>query len=475
MGAHEELGELYHAGYRRLVTQVFAFTTDLTEAQDAVQEAFARALARRRGLSDVDAPEAWLRTVAINVVRRRWRRRQLLDTILLRERPLARLAAPPPEPDNTDLREALAVIPRQYREVIVLHYLADLPLDEVAQLLEVPVGTVKSRLSRGRDALRGLLDDVEAPPLAEVRARAGRIRRRRQAAQVGSLAAAVLTIAVVVLPWQQRSAPEPLASARPSASAGPSTYTGSGLSVIGVVDPGTTPDLPGQINELELDGAAGWLRTSCKAAERDCRPAFARTDDGGLTWYAMADPGLAPPAPASPPPLTGAWTARRPTPAGVWWAAGLHGSLPALAASTDGGKTWQRYDLSGPADSVTATVRGEQVLAVVGRRGALTGVYTATGRPAPGTAMARVSDGDGLAARGEPVLLPDGRLLLAGVDGRLWLSDDLGAVFRRAQGTLPGVDELRATSSGYAALGLFNSGWVAVSDDGVTWRKLPIR
>ncbi|GHJ50354.1 hypothetical protein Cs7R123_76960 [Catellatospora sp. TT07R-123] len=471
MGAHEELGELYHAGYRRLVTQVFAFTTDLTEAQDAVQEAFARALARRRGLSDVDAPEAWLRTVAINVVRRRWRRRQLLDTILLRERPLARLAAPPPEPDSTDLRAALAVIPRQYREVIVLHYLADLPLDEVAQLLEVPVGTVKSRLSRGRDALRGLLDDVEAPPLEQVRARATQIRRRRQAA-TGSFAAAVLAVAVVVLPWHQRSAPQPAASATPSASAVPSTYTGSGLTVTGVVDPATAPDLPGEISRLELDGTEGWLRTTCQATERDCRAAFARTDDGGRTWYAMADPGVAPPAPASPPPLSGAWTAHRPTAAGVWWAAGLHGTVPALAASTDGGRTWQRYDLSGPADAVTATVRGEQVLAVVSRRGTLTGVFRMTGLDGLPT---RVSDGDGLAARGEPVLLPDGRLMLAGADGRLWLSTDLGATFRRAESSLPGVDELRATSSGYVALGLFNSGWVAVSEDGVTWRKLPIR
>src|ERR1700754_3835970 len=50
--------ELYHACYRRLVAQVYAFTTDLTEAPDVVQEAFARALAPRRGLNDVDNPEA---------------------------------------------------------------------------------------------------------------------------------------------------------------------------------------------------------------------------------------------------------------------------------------------------------------------------------------------------------------------------------------------------------------------------------
>jgi RNA polymerase sigma-70 factor (ECF subfamily) len=158
------IGELYHGCYRRLVAQVYAFTTDLGEAQDVVQEAFARALARPGGLDDVENPEAWLRTVALNVVRRRWRRRRLLDTILLRDRPVARLVTPGPEPDSADLRGALAAIAPPFREVIVLHYLADLPVDEVAALLEVPVGTVKSRLSRARAALAGLLDDYRTEP-----------------------------------------------------------------------------------------------------------------------------------------------------------------------------------------------------------------------------------------------------------------------------------------------------------------------
>ena len=149
----QAMGELYHACYRRLVAQVYAFTTDLTEAQDVVQEAFARALARPRGLADVDNPEAWLRTVAVNVVRRRWRRRKLLDTILLRDRPVARFVEQAPGPERADLRDALAAIPSTYREVVVLHYYADLPVAEVARLLRRPVGTVKQRLHEARTRL----------------------------------------------------------------------------------------------------------------------------------------------------------------------------------------------------------------------------------------------------------------------------------------------------------------------------------
>ncbi|REF96959.1 RNA polymerase sigma-70 factor (ECF subfamily) [Asanoa ferruginea] len=154
----QAMEELYHACYRRLVAQVYAFTSDLTEAQDVVQEAFARAIARPRGLADVDNPEAWLRTVAVNVVRRRWRRRKLLDTIMLRDRPVAQTVEPAPGPERTDLRHALATLPAGFREVVVLHYYADLPVDEIATLLGVPAGTVKSRLSRARAALAGQLD-----------------------------------------------------------------------------------------------------------------------------------------------------------------------------------------------------------------------------------------------------------------------------------------------------------------------------
>ncbi|GAA0739055.1 RNA polymerase sigma factor [Dactylosporangium roseum] len=155
-----DVAEVYHACYRRLVTQLYAFTADLTEAQDVVQEAFARAVARPGGFTGIDNPEAWLRTVALNVVRRRWRRRKVLDLILLRER--ATLTQTGPEPDRTDLTQALDAIPRNYREVIVLHYYADLSVDEISAALSVPSGTVKSRLARGRAALAALLPGYRA-------------------------------------------------------------------------------------------------------------------------------------------------------------------------------------------------------------------------------------------------------------------------------------------------------------------------
>jgi RNA polymerase sigma-70 factor (ECF subfamily) len=65
---------------------------------------------------------------------------------------------PPISVDGLAVAAALATLPRRQRQVVVLHYLLDLPVGEVARQLAVPVGTVKSRLARARSALAAQLD-----------------------------------------------------------------------------------------------------------------------------------------------------------------------------------------------------------------------------------------------------------------------------------------------------------------------------
>jgi RNA polymerase sigma-70 factor, ECF subfamily len=153
----DRLARVYDASYRRLVGQLYALCGDLAEAEDVVQEAFARAVVHARRFEQLDNPEAWLRTVAVNLARTRHRRRQVGER--LRGRGGDAVAHHPP--DLTDARlelvAALGQLPSGQREALALHYLADLPLHEVARTLDVPVGTVKARLSRGRAALARLL------------------------------------------------------------------------------------------------------------------------------------------------------------------------------------------------------------------------------------------------------------------------------------------------------------------------------
>src|SRR4029079_5303922 len=71
-----EIRELYAASYRRLLSQLIGVTGSVAEAEDVVQEAFVRGLDHPRRLLGADNPEAWLRTVAVNLARSRWRRTQ---------------------------------------------------------------------------------------------------------------------------------------------------------------------------------------------------------------------------------------------------------------------------------------------------------------------------------------------------------------------------------------------------------------
>jgi RNA polymerase sigma-70 factor (ECF subfamily) len=107
-------------------------------------------------VGDYDRPEAWVRRVAVNLAAMGER------SLRRRTRALLRLGPPPLVPDLgpelLDLRDALAALPVAQRQVIVLHHLAGMPVEEVARELGLATGTVKSRLARGRAAMAGMLD-----------------------------------------------------------------------------------------------------------------------------------------------------------------------------------------------------------------------------------------------------------------------------------------------------------------------------
>ena len=159
MVRQEQVREVYDASYRRLVVQLFALTGDLAEAEDAVQEAFLTALSRARVFGGLDNHEAWLRTVALNHVRNRWRHLEVVRRLR------TKVPGPTPDPDlgpeHVALVAALAGVELPLRTVLVLHYLADRSVAEIAHELGIPEGTVKTRLLRGRRLLAPLLSESE--------------------------------------------------------------------------------------------------------------------------------------------------------------------------------------------------------------------------------------------------------------------------------------------------------------------------
>ena len=142
--------DVFDASYRKLVVQLYAVTGDYDEAEDLVQEAFVRAVAAGRRFLRVDNKEAWLRTTAVNAHRSRWRKRRngrRAQDRMVRPRDPAALD------EHMEIIDALRALPEQQRQAVALYYLADLSVGAIAAELGVPEGTVKSRLSRGREAL----------------------------------------------------------------------------------------------------------------------------------------------------------------------------------------------------------------------------------------------------------------------------------------------------------------------------------
>jgi len=139
--------------------QVYLMTGDLHEAQDVVQEAFVRAWDRRGKLDAARAPESWVRVTATRLAISRWRRGRRAAEAWARWGRQTPAAAGGPQPGGVVFEQALRTLPPRQRLIVVLFYVCDLPVDQVAAEAGVAVGTVKTQLSRGRAALTPLLGE----------------------------------------------------------------------------------------------------------------------------------------------------------------------------------------------------------------------------------------------------------------------------------------------------------------------------
>jgi RNA polymerase sigma-70 factor, ECF subfamily len=156
----------FQSAYPGIVGQLRLLTGDLASAEDVTQEAFTRAASRWPQLARYDQPEAWVRKtafrLAVDLLRRAGRQRRLLARLGSRREPDPELT-----PQDQAVVQALQRLPLPLREVLVLHHYLDLPVETVAAQTGVSVGTVKSRLSRGRDRLAMLLEPGPSPAVPE--------------------------------------------------------------------------------------------------------------------------------------------------------------------------------------------------------------------------------------------------------------------------------------------------------------------
>lgn len=160
-----------------LANYIYRFIGNRDDSQDILQETFIRLYRKKHLYKSIAKFSTWLYTIATNLAKSELRRRSTRSMFSIfrpsnrsdrsdeREYPLP---DPNPMPDRlTDssyksmrIQEALTKIPVAFREAVILRDIQDLPYEEIAEILGVPIGTVKSRINRGRAHLQKLLKDI---------------------------------------------------------------------------------------------------------------------------------------------------------------------------------------------------------------------------------------------------------------------------------------------------------------------------
>lgn len=152
----ETLEELYRREFPSIVALAYVLSGSRTAAEDLAQEAFLAAHRRWEIISGYENPSAWVRRVCIN------RSTSLLRRRMSEARALARFAARPTlpaelPPDAEAFWTAVRRLPRRQAQVIALHYLDDLSVEEIALVLGCAAGTVKAHLHRARRSIADAL------------------------------------------------------------------------------------------------------------------------------------------------------------------------------------------------------------------------------------------------------------------------------------------------------------------------------
>lgn len=165
----EEFRLLYDMFYSRVYQDAYFITKDSHLAQDALQETFVKAYKHMNHLEDKERIGAWLSTIAtrtaIDLIRKRKGNRELLSgDLTLQEKHLPHMTVDIAKmvENNTAKDELLNVInemKEEYREIILLRYIHDMTIKEIAFYLDLKEGTVKTRLHRARHSIKKVIEN----------------------------------------------------------------------------------------------------------------------------------------------------------------------------------------------------------------------------------------------------------------------------------------------------------------------------
>ena len=157
-----------------LLNYIYRYIGSLETAEDMLQETFIRLYQKRMLYQPVGRFSTWLYTIASNLAKSELRRPHRRYTVAIirepeyEEDPESEILDVEPGPDrrtdtlikNERIQEALAKLPDAFREAVILRDVQELQYEEICDILDLPLGTIKSRINRGRSMLQKMLKDI---------------------------------------------------------------------------------------------------------------------------------------------------------------------------------------------------------------------------------------------------------------------------------------------------------------------------
>jgi len=152
--AFEQVVGRYAERLAALVYRLLGYSGDV---EDVVQDVFLVALESRRKFRADSSLWTWLTAIAVNRCRSRWRRKRLRELISGRQASPAADESAITDETSAQVRRAVAELPGRLREVVVLHYLEEMPVEEIGLALGISRSAIDVRLHRAREKLRQTL------------------------------------------------------------------------------------------------------------------------------------------------------------------------------------------------------------------------------------------------------------------------------------------------------------------------------
>ena len=174
-GDHDAFSDLVRASYPRLYGVANLILRDRDRAQDTIQDVLVLAWRHIRALRDAEAWDAWLYRLTVRACYRSARQMKRWDVVelpvVLDPEPAGAFDFAASFVERDRIASELDRLPLDQRTILVLHFYLDLPLTEAADVLDIPIGTAKSRLHRGLEAMRAAMRADPEAPLSLIRER----------------------------------------------------------------------------------------------------------------------------------------------------------------------------------------------------------------------------------------------------------------------------------------------------------------